>query len=281
MAELSTPRAGASTLCTADRTAEPALGIIRRRLNVIGAIMLRDMRTRFGRSHFGYIIAILWPLTHLTLLTVMFSLTRRSAPIFGTNNAVFLATGILPYILMLYPSRMIAIAIDTGKTLFIFPVVRALDIVLARVAVEFLTAFTVTIIFAVGCALFGVNLIPSDVRVAAAAIFATVYLSICFGMLSTIIVAVLDFWKIFSVLLLILAYITSGVFLPMSRLSPDTQHILSYNPLSHCVEWFRSAYFVGYGESFISPGYVFWTATTMLFLALVGERFIRGRLMQR
>lgn len=255
------------------------MGTIRRRLDVIGAIMLRDMRTRYGRSHFGYVIAILWPLSHLTGLTAVFTLLRRSAPIFGTDNAVFLATGVLPYILVLYPSRMTSIAIDMSKALFIFPAISALDIIIARAIVEFLTAFVVIIIFASGCALFGVNLIPNDLRIAAAAIFATVYLSICFGLLSTIIVALLDFWKVLSILLLILAYLTSGVFLPMSTLSPDIQSILSFNPLTHCVEWLRSAYFIGYGETFISRPYVFWTATTMLFLALVGERFIRGRLM--
>ena len=252
---------------------------IRRRLDVIGAVILRDMRTRYGRSHFGYVIAILWPLSHLAALTAVFTFLRRSAPIFGTDNAVFLATGVLPYILVLYPSRMTSIAIDMNKALFIFPAVSALDIIIARVIVEFLTAFVVVIIFAAGCALLGVNIIPNDLRIAAAAIFATVYLSICFGLLSTIIVSLMDFWKVLLLLLLIVAYLTSGVFLPMSTLSPDLQHILSYNPLTHCVEWLRSAYFIGYGETFISRPYVFWTATTMLFLCLVGERFIRGRLM--
>lgn len=249
------------------------------RLNVIGSIILRDMRTRYGRSHAGYIIAILWPLSHLVGLTLLISLLRRSAPIFGTDNAVFLATGALPYILVLYPSRMTSFAIDMSKALFIFPVVTPLDIIAARVVVEFITAFSVVLIFATGCYAFGINIIPNDFGIAAAAIFATVYFSICFGVLSTIFIALTDFWKTGSAVVMIFAYITSGIFVPMASMSPNVQAILSYNPLTHCVEWLRSAYYVGYGDNFISRQYVIWTATVMLFLGLAGERFLRGRLM--
>lgn len=254
---------------------------IRNHINVIGAVILRDMRTRFGRSHLGYILAILWPLTHLVGITVIFSMLRRSAPIFGTDNAVFLATGALPYILVMYPSRMTSFAIDMNKSLFIFPVVSALDLIIARATVEFLTAFCVVLIFAAGCLIFGVNIIPRDTSTAATAILATVYFSVCFGLLSTILVALTDFWKTGSAIVMVFAYISSGIFFPMSSLSPRAQSILSLNPLTHCVEWLRSAYYVGYGDSFVSRQYVFWTATVMLFLCLAGERFLRGRLMKQ
>lgn len=250
------------------------------RLNVIGAVILRDMRTRYGRSHLGYVIAIMWPLSHLVGLTTIFTLLRSSAPIFGSDNAVYLGTGILPYILVLYPSRMVSLAIDMNRQLFIFPEIKALDIIIARVVLELITAFIVVVIFSLGCALLGINILPRDPRVAAAAIFVTVYLSISFGLFSTIIVALVDFWKVGLVLLLIVVYLTSGVFLPMATLSPDLQRIFSWNPLTHCVEWLRSAYFLGYGASFISRAYVIWVSTSMLFLALVGERFMRGRLMR-
>lgn len=254
---------------------------IRKRLDIIGAIILRDMRTRFGRSHLGYILAVLWPLTHLVGITIIFTVLRRSAPIFGTDNAVFLATGALPYILVMYPSRMTSFAIDMNKPLFIFPIVSPLDLITARVVVEFLTAFSVIIIFSAGCLMFGVNIIPRDVTIASMAIFSTVYLSVCFGLLSTILVALTDFWKTASAIVMVFAYISSGIFAPMETLSPNIQAILSYNPLTHCVEWLRSAYFIGYGDSFVSRPYVFWTATVMLFLSLLGERFLRGRLMKQ
>ena len=254
---------------------------VKTRLDVIGAVVLRDMRTRFGRSHLGYILAILWPLTHLVGITIIFSVLRRSAPIFGTDNAVFLATGALPYILVMYPSRMTSFAIDMNKSLFIFPIVSPLDLIIARVIVEFITAFTVVILFALGCLMLGIQIIPRDINVASAAIFTTVYFSVCFGLISTILVALTDFWKTASAIVMVFAYISSGIFVPMDTLSAKAQNILSYNPLTHCVEWLRSAYYIGYGDSFISKEYVFWTATVMLLLCLLGERFLRGRLMKQ
>lgn len=264
---------------SSDKCRQRKKDVVSQRLNIIGAIILRDMRTRYGRSHIGYIIAILWPLTHLVGLTVIFTFLRRSAPIFGTDNAVFLATGALPYILLMYPSRMTGFAIITSKTLFIFPIVSALDIIAARAIVELLTAFTVVIVFVLGCLVFGINIIPRDYNVAAAAIFSTVYLSICFGMLNTILVALTGFWTVAFVLLMVVAYITSGIFVPMDTLSRQVQSVLYYNPLTHCVEWLRSAYFIGYGDSFVSPTYVLGLATCMLFLGLLGERYLRGKVM--
>ena len=35
---------------------------------IIGALILRDMKTRFGRSLVGYLIAIAWPLSHMLLI---------------------------------------------------------------------------------------------------------------------------------------------------------------------------------------------------------------------
>lgn len=43
---------------------------------VIRALMLRDMRTRFGASYWGYVVVVLWPVAHIFLMVaVMFSAT--------------------------------------------------------------------------------------------------------------------------------------------------------------------------------------------------------------
>lgn len=38
---------------------------LRGKWTVIYALMVRDMRTRFGRSYLGYLVARTWPLVHL------------------------------------------------------------------------------------------------------------------------------------------------------------------------------------------------------------------------
>ncbi|SOC08252.1 capsular polysaccharide transport system permease protein [Rhodobacter sp. JA431] len=251
---------------------------LKRRAQVIAALMLRDMRTRFGSSHLGYIIQILWPLTHLVAITLIFSFLRRTTPIFGAENSVYIATGVLPYILMIYPSRMTSYAIDTGRQTLVFPIVKPLDIILARAFVEILTAFVVVILYIQWSLLYGIEVLPENYEMAAEAILATVYLSTALGIVGNVFLALSNFWGTLLAIMMIFAYLLSGIFFPMASLKPETQAILWWNPVAHCVEWLRASYYIGYGQEFVSKAYVFWTATVLLFLGLLGEKFLRGKL---
>jgi len=253
---------------------------LKNRGHVIGALILRDMRTRFGSSHSGYLIQALWPLVHLVAITGIFVFVRRTAPIFGSNNFVYIATGVLPYIMMMYPSRMMSLSLMSGKGTLHFPAVKPLDIMISRAIVEVLTAFLVALLYIETALAFGVNLLPSDYSTAAEAVLSTVYFSISLGFLGTICSALSASWMVVLTILLVFAYLLSGIFVPMSSFSREAQAWLSLNPLAHCVEWLRSAYYIGYGSDFISKSYVLWTSTAFLFLGLLGERFLRGKLLK-
>ncbi|MGO4622643.1 ABC transporter permease [Ensifer sp. 2YAB10] len=248
------------------------------RLDVISALVLRDMRTRFGRSHLGYLVAVLWPLAHLTSIVVLAAFINRVLPM-GTDPAVFVATGALPYILCLYPARLIAISVTLSKPLFLFPVVRVFDVIVSRIIIEFVTAFIVVIIFSGSLLAAGVDLIPLDYSTVAGAIICTIYLSISLGYLSTVIISIFPFWHIGFVVLMVLLYATAGVFIVPSTLPQHVRDMMWFNPLVHCVEWMRSAYYEGYGDDMLSRGYLVWFSNSCLLLGLLGERFMRGKLL--
>lgn len=252
---------------------------LRTRLNIILAVILRDIRTRFGRSYLGYLLAISWPLTHLVALVVIIGVIRNLTPALGTDNAVFVATGIVPYVLCLYPSRLMAYSIDNNRALFVFPIVRALDLILSRAIIEFLTAFTVVFLFFIGATLAGIDLMPISIEDATIAIIATVYFAISIGILNTIICSIIKFWHVIFVLIMVVLYLTAGVFVIPSSMSEGARQIMWYNPLLHLVEWLRSAYYEGYGDDMLSRSYVMWMATFFLLLGLLGERFVRGKLL--
>lgn len=251
---------------------------LRFRLNVILALMLRDMRTRFGRSHLGYFVAIGWPLAHLVSIVGVAAFINKVLPL-GTDPAVFVATGALPYILCLYPARMIGQSVVSNKPLFLFPIVSAFDVITSRIIIEFITAFIVVIIFGSGLYVLGVDIIPIDTSVAASAILATVFFSISMGVLSTVIISFFPFWGIAFVVIMVLLYGFAGVFVLPSNLSEGMREVIWYNPLFHCVEWIRSAYYEGYGDDMLSRSYLLWFAATSLLLGLLGERFVRGKLL--
>jgi capsular polysaccharide transport system permease protein len=246
---------------------------------VIGALILRDMRTRFGRSFMGYVIIVGWPLSHLLVLMSIYLVTRRVAPV-GSSTPIFLGTGILPYILCLYPGRMIMTALVQNQPLLYFPIVKTTDVILARGALEMLTAFWVVAIFAVILYIAGVDIAPLHYDEAIQAIVATIFLGFAIGFFGAVMYKLTRPWLAIQFGILILMYITAGVFFIPTNLSEDIQFWLWFNPLLHSVEWLRSAYYDGYGYGLLNKAYLVGFAAAAFICGLVIERFTRGLLLQ-
>ena len=247
---------------------------------VIYALILRDMRTRFGRSFVGYLVILGWPLSHLLFLLGLYSILRNYVPI-GTNSTVFIGTGILPYILCLYPGRMIMTSVVMNRPLLGFPVIKASDLIFARAIVETITAFWVVAILCVILYLLDIDFMPNRIEDAVAAILATVYLGLALGWMGAVMFAWFKAWLGVQIALLLTMYFSSGVFFIPSRLSANLQTILYFNPLMHSVEWLRSAYYDGYGYGLLDRAYLIGYATVILVWAMTIERAIRGRLLQQ
>jgi capsular polysaccharide transport system permease protein len=247
---------------------------------VVYAIILRDMRTRYGRTFIGSLIIILWPLTHLLFIMGALMFSRSIVPM-GTDSAVFFGTGVLPYMLCLYPGRMIMLSVVQNKPLLGLPTVKTTDIILARCIVEVVAAFWVAVIFMFILYLFGADVLPHRADEAILAILATCYLGFAIGWLGAVMYAVVRFWLAVQIGWLILMYVSSGVIIVPTSLPEKVRNILWYNPLLHAVEWLRSSYYDGYGYGMLDRSYLFWSATVILFIALVLERGIRGRLLEQ
>ena len=247
------------------------------RINVILALVMRDVRTRFGGSYLGYIIAVGWPLAHLSALVFFLGILRTSTPL-GTDNAVFVATGSAPYILCLYPARQMTQSIAINRPRFVFPIVGVLDVIFARAIVEIITALIVVIIFYTVASIAGIDLTPIDPPRAALAILGIIYLAIGLGLVNTIMISLFAGWRVVFIVGMIASYTTAGVMIVPSMLPQQVQNLMWYNPLYQLVTWMRSAYYEGYGDGVVSPTYVFWYGTICMLIGLLGERFLRGKM---
>jgi len=262
-----------------DRPIGPMLRFaLRNRINVITALVLRDMRTRFGRSHLGYLLAIMWPLSHLTVMVGGMVYMRRVSPL-GGDPVVFAVTGILPYILCLYPARMMGYAMELNRALLFFPVIRPMDIIVSRAIVELFTASIVVLLVFSIALVAGFDLVPMDSHILVSGIMATVFLSLSMGFFNNIALSISKAWNIIFVTLLISMYISSGVVIPVAVLPEEIQYIISFNPLFHSVEWLRSAYFEDSSYYMLSKTYLLGVGLAFMLLGLMGERFLRGKML--
>jgi capsular polysaccharide transport system permease protein len=261
-----------------DTTARRA-GPLAVQARILEALMLRDIKTRFGGSEWGFLIAIGWPLSHVLLLLIINIGMGRIAP-YGDSAALWFATGVVPFMAFNYMSRFIMLGIVLNRPLLFFPIVKITDILFARAIVEVLNAgVIILILFAIFWA-FGIDFMPIDLVQASFAIMAMLLLGVSFGVINGIIAAAIPFWVTGSALLQITLWVASGVLFVPDTLPIQLRAWLSYLPTLQGVEWMRSAYYEGYGGSILDRTYLVSVAMVSLFIGLALERLLRGKMLQ-
>ncbi len=247
---------------------------------VIRASILRETRTRFGRSRLGYFWALFEPMAYMLTLLAIFSAMERGAPIAGVDLSMFFFTAIIPWLMFSRISSAVSRAIKSSKALLTYPQVKGIDIMLALVVLEFVTLFLVAVIYLLGANHFGVFVnIERPLAVILALLLASL-LGFGFGMLSSTARLYWSAYSNFQSAFMRVMFFTSGKFFIAGTLPATLQEWLWYNPLLHVVEWVRSAFFGGFESRFYDLSYPLMVALVMLFLGLASERLSRYRLSQ-
>ncbi|MDK4705012.1 ABC transporter permease [Rhizobium sp. CNPSo 4062] len=239
--------------------------------NVMSAVMLRDMRTRFFNHGLGFIVVPLWPLAHMGIIIMIHSYVHQ-VPAYGDNSAVFFMTGVLPFLAFSYVSRFMAFSLVTNQSMLAFPAVKISDILMGRAVLEIIASFITLIFMMTIFYISGIDPYPADLQSATLCYISMLYLAFgtgyFIGICSIITPLLLTFFQLFIILL----YVSSGVFFSASNLPESITEYIAYNPITVCIEWFRSAYFESYSDKLVSAPYVVGFATILLLLGLTIEQ---------
>lgn len=245
-------------------------------LHVLNALMLRDMRTRFGGSHWGYAIVVLWPVVHVFMLVAIYVGRGVPAPI-GDSRALFFASGAVPVLVFQYIAREVMKAVMVNRPLTYYPQVKLFDVIFSRILVEIVTGFLgLLVIFAILVAI-GVNPIPADPFTAMCGYIAAILLGIGVGTINVSIIAFFPAWIIGFILFTIVIYITSGVMFLPNFLPDQIYHWLKYNPAVQIIEWVRLGFYPDLPVS-IDYAYTMLFALTTLVIGLLLERHLVRKL---
>ena len=241
---------------------------------VIGALILRDTRTRFGRSQLGYLWAIAEPLSYVAFMAALFASLSRHPP-FGNDTALFFASGILPFTVFATLSRSVSGAIEANRALLTYPIVKPVDTLVARGVLEFATSIIVMIVMFGGITiLHGVDG-PAHLDTVAVAIFGLALLGFGVGMTNAAIEQVFPTWReIYSVLSRPLMLVCA-VFFTLESLPASARDLVAYIPITHGVELFRVGYYSGYRSSALDVAYLFEVGLVVCLVGLAGERVLR------
>lgn len=246
----------------------------RRKGNVMKAVMLRDMRTRFFDHGLGFLIVIFFPLGHMMILLLIYSVLGRSAP-YGDSLMLFFGTGLVPTLAFMYVSRMMVVSIQANRPMLSFPAIRVTDIIFGRAVLEVFGSCMMAVLVVLIFALMGQPALPIDVPNAVSALAATLVLAIGVGFLMSLAAAIIPAVAMAYMLATILVYILSGTLFVASSLPAPVIEVLAWNPVLHGVEWLRSAYYLDYPTQVLDKGYLIACGAITLLLGLLVERYSR------
>lgn len=258
----------------------PTMQALRDKKNVINAVILRDMRTRFFNHGLGFLMVPLWAFVHMGIVIAIHAVATHGSPAYGDSASVFFMTGLIPFLSFIYVSRFMGFSLAMNRAMLAFPIVKVTDILIGRAFLEILASFFTicSMIFVLWVA--GQNSLPFDLDQAVFAYLATILLAFGVGFFIAIASMFIPMLLTAYQLTIIALYASSGVFFVASDTPDQVAYFLSFNPLVQCIEWMRCAYYQSYSDKLVNPVYILSFGIVSLLMGLAIERYFRRKALE-
>ena len=249
-------------------------------MRVLGALMVREMITRYGRTWGGYVWAIVEPVGMIAVLSLAFAQFIHTPPM-GESFMLFYATGYIPYHFFAEISGNTGSAVEVNRPLMQFPMVTPIDAVLARFLLSFLTLIVVSVLVFAGILM----LIDEPVRLSLAhlvfSFLGAAVLGLGVGTLNAYLFAVTPAWRQIWGIINRPLFIISGVFFTFESMPETIRTVLWWNPLIHAVGEARMGFYPAYGGDYIALPYLYACGIGGFVLGAALLARHRGRVVER
>ena len=232
------------------------------------SLMVREASTRYGSKPGGYLWALIDPVAHIVLLTLVFGAIAR-VPALGGSFSLFFATGYLPFMFFQTMQSYVSGAIKANRALLSYPIVSPFDTVVSRYMVQLLTSFLVMFcIFEVVIIEDGLSL-SVDYAMLISSCMIGAMLGLGFGLSNIFLYARFPVYEqVFSLATRPLSLVSGLFFLPDSMAPPYRGYIL-YNPIAHIIMMFRQAVYPEYRAPGLDIEYLIHFTAIILIAGLI------------
>ncbi|MCA0340141.1 MAG: ABC transporter permease [Proteobacteria bacterium] len=244
---------------------------------VVGALFLRETRTRFGNSILGYSWTLLEPAFQLAVWGAIFHLMGKLPPL-SDSMMLFLITGLLPIMLFRDMVQQLTASITANRTLLQFPIVHNIDVVTARALLELANFFTLLTFSLATLGFFGVQFWPHDPTQLLLVVMAITLLGFGSGLINAVMACLFPTWAKFVPWYTRATYMTAGLFFLPGEMPPAARDFFFYLPMTQLVDWFRQAFFEGYQSQILSVPYILACGLGTTFVGLAMERVFRRKI---
>lgn len=213
--------------------------------DVIYALLLRELSSRFGKSRGGFLWVLVEPIAHLLIPIFIFGFIRqRLMP--GVEYPVFLVYGFLPFLLFKAICLQIVDGVNAGQGLLSYRQVLLMDVFIAKAMAHFVIQTMVFIIVLTGLYIFGYDVLPLRPVELAAVLALALGLAFGLGLVFAAIASLIPDARAVIHVMFMPLYFASGILFPVTRFPDEWVRLLAVNPVLHVVELSRVASLTGY-----------------------------------
>jgi capsular polysaccharide transport system permease protein len=228
------------------------------------AMLARSSKMRF-------LLYLMEPIMFVMMFYWIRGILRQNMPNYGTSLLLFYASGVMPYYMFLRVSTHIrSVGVGPNRLL---PGVRSLDSYIATSVLDALLNIAMTVLLFLCMWLYGIDQArPASIINCMAPLSLFIVLGLGIGMINNVIGRHLPLWRaVYAALTRGLLFL-SGVIIITDLTPPWLRNIITINPLSHGVEWFRLGVYGRYPHNSLDKAYLVEWAFIALFLGFVIDR---------
>ncbi|MDE2303317.1 MAG: ABC transporter permease [Sphingomonadales bacterium] len=209
---------------------------------VIGALMIRELNTRFGRDNIGFLWICAEPMLFAGLVGLVWSFIRGPEEN-GIGIVAFIGSGYIPLTFFRSAVGRSNKVVEANSGLMYHRQIKMLDFVFTRVFIEMIGAMMAYVFFAGALGLVGLFPIPANpgILIAGFLLYALFTLSVCL-----ILAPLSELSEVIEKLLPVTTYIMipfSGTFQLNSWLSPSVRAVELWSPPANAMEIMRLGLF--------------------------------------
>jgi len=213
---------------------------------VIFALLLREMRTRFGQRRMGAFWMLAEPIIQLIFMVLLMGIIRGRGPTQGIPFPMFLLTGIAPFIMFRGIATLIMEGLAANRGLFAYKQLTPMDTFVARTIMQ-CSISSISYLFVLAAfAWWGYEVSISRPLEWIGLLLVGVALSFGLGMILTVIADAFPEIRTFTRFFFLLLYFSSGAIFPVTSFPSYILPYLTWNPYLHLIELIRQAVFPFY-----------------------------------
>ena len=241
--------------------------------NVIGALVMRELHTRYGRENIGY----MWMLLEPALLASSVAVLHTGQRPHGSDLAPvgFAICGYCTFIIFRSIITRAESTLEANKPLLFHSFVTIFDMIAARVVLESLSTLATLVILLSGACALGLATPPARLLIMMEAIGLLIWFSFAVAMPVCAATYVSKAVAKFVHPLMYILMPISGAFFLLSWIPQPYRGWLSWSPLAQIFEMVHTGEFESVQSSFYSPMYIIGWCLGLTLIGLLSLRIVR------